>query len=148
MVAATFSYQAVEAYSNQVVAEGVRNTHAVVRKGVEQYWAASEIERKCSTEEKIGVILPQITGVKSPKGSKKWEGLVALKELRDATIHLKSVDQYARGKPSNQTLYFKLVNNDPVELPKVAIAVIKHFSDLPDGQEWLAGAEAQLRGPN
>jgi hypothetical protein len=146
MIAATFSYQAVEAYSNQVVAEGIRNTHPVVRQGIEQQWPAAEIERRCSTEEKVGVILPQVTGVKSPKGLKKWERLLALKDLRDAAIHLKSVDQYARGKPSDQTLYFKLVNVDPTELPKTAIAVIKHFSDLPDGQEWLAGAEEQLRG--
>lgn len=146
MVAATFSYQAVEAFSNQVVADGIPNTHPVMRNGVEQHWSAAEIERRCSTEEKVGVLLPQVTGVKSPKGSRKWERLVALKDLRDATIHLKSVDQYARGKPSNQTLYFKLVNVDPTDLPKAAIAMIKHFSDLPEGQEWLAGAEEQLRG--
>jgi hypothetical protein len=144
MIAVTFSYQAIEAYSNQVVEQAVTGTHPVQRKKGVEIWTGPEIERNCSTEEKIGTIIPELTKFPTPKGSKNWQRLVQLKELRDSTIHLKSSDQYVRGKSSETTLYSRLLAADPLEFPRTAVVIIKHFSGKPEGQEWLAGAEAQL----
>jgi hypothetical protein len=144
MAAVTFSYQAIEAWSNQVVEEAVIGTHQVKRKKSIKHWTGPEIERNCSTEEKVGTIIPELTKLATPKGSQAWERLTRLKDLRDSTIHLKSSDQYVRGKSSQSTLYSRLLAADPLEFPKTAIAIIKHFSGKAEGQEWLAGAEAQL----
>lgn len=144
MVAVTFSYQAMEAWSNQVIEQSVVGTHEVKRKKVVNHWTGPEIERNCSTEEKLGTIIPEVTKFQTPRGSKNWQRLKHLKELRDSTIHLKSGDQYVRGASSETTLYSRLLAADPLEFPRTAIAIIKHFSGKPEGQEWLAGAEAQL----
>jgi hypothetical protein len=144
MVAVTFSYQAMEAWSNQVVEETVQGTHEVKRKKVINYWTGPEIERNCSTEEKIGTIIPEVTKFPTPRTTKNWQRLKYLKELRDSTIHLKSSDQYVRGASTATTIHSRLLAADPLEFPRIAIAIIKHFSGKPEGQEWLAGAEAQL----
>lgn len=142
MVAATFSYQALEAFSNQLVAEGLKGTLRVDRRNGPADWAADEIERRCSTEEKLGTILPTVTGKESPKGTRIWQNIAALKDIRDATIHLKSENQYVRGKPDDQTLYFQLLNATPLDFPRWAIAMIRYFHG--PGEGWIAGAEAQL----
>jgi hypothetical protein len=143
MIAVTFSFQAIEAFANQLVAEGLTGTIRLDRRDGPVDWGAAEVERRCSTEEKVGVVLPEVSGLKSPKGTKLWENLVKLKDLRDVTIHLKSSDQYVRGRPDAQTLYFQLLNADLLACPKVAVAIIRYYS-VPDSLAWLAGAETQL----
>jgi hypothetical protein len=142
MVAATFSYQALESFANQLVAEGLAGTMRLERRDGPVDWTADQIERRCSTEEKLTNILPVLTSKASPKGTKLWQQVVALKEVRDATIHLKSQNQYVHGRPDDQTLYFQLLNSAPEDFPQWAIAMIRHFQGGGDG--WLAGAEAQL----
>lgn len=143
MVAVTFSFQAIEAFANQLIIDGLSGTLRLERKDGPVDWGAADIERRCSTEEKVGVILPSITKVKSPKGTKLWQDFQELKDLRDDTIHLKSKDQYVRGRPDDQTLYFRLLNCDPLDAPRTGISVMKYFS-TPVGLEWVKGAESQL----
>ena len=80
-------------------------------------WDSATIERRCSTEEKLAVILPALYQKPTPKGLKVWQHFVDLKEFRDSTVHLKSSNQYVRGRPDDQTLYFKLLSCDPLQLP-------------------------------
>ena len=143
MITATFSYQAVEAFANQIVIEGLSGTIRLQRRDGPVDLNAQEVERRCSTEEKVGTVLPYVTGIASPKGTRLWENLATLKDIRDATIHLKSKDQYVRGRPDNQTLYFQLLNIEPKTLPTWAIAAIRYFS-APQSLAWIGGAEALL----
>ena len=142
MVAATFSYQALEAFANQLVAEGLTGTMRLERRDGPVDWDAEQIERWVSTEEKLSNVLPTLTSRADPKGTKLWQQVVLLKDIRDATIHLKSQNQYVRGRPDDQTLYFQLLNANPEDFPRWAIAMIRHFHG--PGEGWLAGAEAQL----
>lgn len=144
MTAAVFSFQALESYANQVIAESLEGTLSLKRTKGTVTWTAAEIERNCSTEEKLGVIVGQLFGKQTPKGSKPWQGFVKLKSTRDATIHLKSPDQYVRGAPDKQTLYYQLLNNRPVEYPRWSIALLRYFAGK---ATWLDGAEAALGSP-
>src|SRR5207247_2481208 len=102
-----------------------------------------EIERNVSTEEKLATILPELAKLKSPKGTKLWENFVKLKELRDATIHLKELNQYVRGAEDKQTVYYQFLTHDATEYPRRAIAMIRYFT--PKGRDaWILGAEEAL----
>jgi hypothetical protein len=128
MVAAVFSFQSLEAFANLVIADGVKQTLKVKRRAGEVELGADEIQRQVSTEEKLAVVLPQITGVKSPKGTKIWQNFVVLNGVRNTTIHLKGKDQYVRGVTDKQTLYYQFLNHDPREFPRHSIALINYFS--------------------
>jgi hypothetical protein len=144
MTAAVFSFQALESFANQIVAERVTGTMQLKRRGGSVDLTAAEIERQCSTDEKLGTILGQLLGKATPKGKKPWQGFATLKDLRDATIHLKSRDQYVRGAPDKETLYFRLLNTKPTDYPRWAISLIRYFT----GQaSWLNGAEEALNAP-
>lgn len=67
MIAATFSYQALESFANQAIEQVLTGTHRVKRQKEEKQWTSAEIERKCSTEEKLGTILPELTGSPLPR---------------------------------------------------------------------------------
>ena len=141
MIAVTFSYQALEAFANEIVTNELKGTIKLNRGAKVLELNAAEVERKATTEEKLGVILPKVLKVKSPKAVAVWQGLKHIKDSRDATIHLKSIDQYVLGKPDEQTLYFRLLNADPISFPRAAIAMLKYFNPA---NTAILGAEAQL----
>jgi len=67
---------------------------------------------------------------------------VKLKRARDATIHLKSTDQYPNQYAKSQvidhdTLFYQFLNNDPTEFPKFAINMIKYFAGVKGQPRWL-----------
>jgi hypothetical protein len=141
MIAVTFSYQALEAFANEIVTNELKGSVRLVRGAKTLELNAAEVERKASTEEKLGVIVPNLLKAKSPKSFAAWQGLKHIKGIRDATIHLKSIDQYVRGKPDDQTLYFRLLNTDPLSFPRAAIAMLEYFSPA---NPAILGAQAQL----
>lgn len=143
MVALSFSFQAIESFVNQLITDGLKGTLEIERRSGTVDWDAETIERNCSTEEKLVSVLPAVTTAKSPKGTELWESFVELKRLRNSTIHLKSIDQYVRGRADDQTLYYRLLTVDILKSPRTAIAVMKHFSD-PGSLAWVVGAESQL----
>jgi hypothetical protein len=144
MIAITFAFQALETFVNQVIVMSLEGTMKVLRRKEQVDWTAGEIERNCTTEEKLATILPSLGSIRSPKGTKLWEQFVDLKALRDGTMHLKELNQYARGSDDDtRTLYFQFLNRDPIEYPKHAMALIRHFT-VPGRDAWLVAAEALL----
>ncbi len=143
MVAVTFSYQSLEAFSNHLIAEARVARFSIYRRGKTEQWSAEEVERRCSTEEKVGAILPDIAKLKTVKGTALWARLLELKDLRDSTIHLKSLDQYVRGARDNKTLYYRLLSADLLDGPRLAIEIIEHYSD-PKSLAWLTKPKAML----
>jgi len=143
MSAAVFSFQCLEAYANQVIANGAKEPMKVPRRRGDELLSPDELERSLSTDEKLTFVLPRLLSVKSPKGTKVWPPYRALKEIRDSTVHLKSIDQYVRGKLDRQSVYHRLLNRDPLEYPKSVVKLVRHFcQEKPD--RWLEGAEARL----
>lgn len=144
MIAATFSYQALETYSNQVIEEQLRDGATLElerRKGGETFDAAS-LQRDVSTEEKIASVLPLLLKIPFPKSGKLWQQFTILRRVRDSIIHLKSEDHHIRGAFDKESVFFKLLNNDPRLYPRVALGLMRLYAG---GQlNWLAHAEEHL----
>jgi hypothetical protein len=143
MVAATFSFQAVEAFSNAIVRRklGREKTITIGRRGGNEKLNADEVERQISTEEKIATVLPILCEVDSPKGGRIWEKFVDLKHLRDSTIHLKTSDQY--GEVDKDSLFFQFLNREAVGFPALSIDVMLYFTSG-NPRRWLRGAIEKL----
>jgi len=130
MVTITFSFQALETFCNQVIATKVHGTMKVKRK-THEVMTAAEIERWLSTDEKLGQVVPILTGVTTPKGRKIWEAYKKLKDARDAIIHMKSHDQYPHGPNvtvvDDSSLFFIFLNGDMKSYPVAAIGMINYM---------------------
>ena len=80
MIAVLFSYQALEAFSNLTIQDqlGSTGTYTVTRTNakIKQKiaWTAPDVERNCSTEEKITEIVPKLLGLSFNKGTKVGQG--------------------------------------------------------------------------
>ena len=147
MASAVFSYIALEAHANQLITMHLREgTHTVQRgkgkKAIRKRLSAAQIERQVSTTEKYAAIIPELTGIATPKGLAIWEDLKALKDLRDGATHHKSEQHYVRGKPDRRSLYYRLLEEPAVGYPQRAIRVMRHFA--PDGSNGLDAAETEL----
>jgi len=88
-------YSAIEALCNVAIP-----TNYTVRKknnkGITEIWDKAAIEKWMSTEEKAGVLVPEILKIDSPKKLPVWERFKQLKSIRDAIIHQKA----SLGRPS------------------------------------------------
>jgi hypothetical protein len=148
MTVLTFCFQALEAYSNEVISTKVTGTYAhAYRKGT-RHVGADQLERDASTEEKLGAILPDLLGVPTPKGTKVWNSFVELKRARDATIHIKSRDSMPRiMQPSDfddRTLFHRFLGANPLEWVKAAVTMIDYFASNGDVPLWLEHVKTNL----
>lgn len=141
MIAVTFSFQALETYCNHVIANELKGTFNLQRKDEPKTFTPIELEREATTEEKLVNVLPSIFGIKSPKGKKVWQNFVKMKKARNSTIHLKSKDQYPKqdlaGVIDRDALFYQFLNNDPTDLPKAAVAMIRYFASVKEIPRWL-----------
>lgn len=143
MTAATFSFQALESFANQLITDLVKTPFTLQRKDGPREFDAEGLERQATTEEKLATILPHVTSRPTPKGKAIWARFKRLKAVRDSTIHLKSADHYRRGDVDRESLYSRLLDADAREFPRVSIELMRHFSGG-WGLDWLRAAEAQL----
>jgi hypothetical protein len=140
MAAAGSGFQAIEAFANETIVRDLKGAMTLERRRGPEELNAEEIERHVSTEEKIASVLPRVLNISSIKGSSEWAKFVLLKNVRDATIHFKSGDQYplARGgKVSESSLYHILLNNDPRQFPLIALRVIWRLRKPTAIPRWL-----------
>lgn len=142
MIVVNFSFQALESFSNWVIADKVAGTFTVRRDKGDEVLTVRELERKLATEEKLHAVLPVLMGVASPKGKKIWESFKQLKQARDSIVHLKSPDQYPNQNQTSvidkDSLYFIFLNNKMTFYPKAAIAMIEYFfANTKDIPRWL-----------
>lgn len=144
-VAATFSFQAIEAYSNYKIAYTLKGEFEVIKNGKSELLVKDELERRLSTDDKIDLVLPKLLNCASPKGREEWEAFTKLKRLRDSTIHLKSRHQWTTGNgvKYDDSPYSVFLRESPLQLPITAINLIKFFSGDPE-RPWLEGAEGLL----
>jgi len=146
MIAATFSYQAIETYANARITEELAEgaTISLQRNEGPKAFDATELQRAASTNEKVVQVLPEITGIALDKSSTLWQDFVILNRVRDSTIHLKAKDHFIHGGlVDRETLFYRLLNNRPTRYPKSALALMRHFSQGTP-ITWLDHAEALL----
>jgi hypothetical protein len=143
MVAVTFSFQSLEVFSNDVIFRHPTAKHIKKTRDGERDLTADEAEREFSTDHKLSRIVPTLLGRESPKGTALWERYRRLKAIRDTIIHLKSGDQYVRGRPDKSSLYFQFLTHDAREFPRTSLSLVKHFAG--DAAEtWIDVAERHL----
>lgn len=145
MIAATFSYQSLETYSNQVIEDNLPDgkTFVVHRKGEDRALDAASLQRDASTEEKVTTIVPQLIGKPLAKQSKLWQQFTILQRVRDSIIHLKTVDHRSAAELDRETVFYRLLNNTPSLYPKTAVEVMRHFVG-PGELSWLQHAEQRI----
>jgi hypothetical protein len=157
MIAVTFSFQALEAYGNEIISYKVPGTYTLLRDNGHRKLKvkADELERIASAEEKLGTILPELLKIPSPRGRRQWEAFVKLKEARDATIHIKSRDSAPRiMEPSDldeRTLFHRFLGANIGEWPKAAVTMILYFASVVGTPPYLEHARkilgVQAKGP-
>ena len=138
LAAANSSFQAIESFANATIAKVLTGTMTVQRRNGLQQMNADQIQRQVSTSEKIATILPTLLSAPPIKGGREWQSFDKLKDVRDASTHFKSGDQYPNsGKLAKGSLYDVLLNTDPHEFPLTAIRVISKGGETPQPR-WLA----------
>jgi hypothetical protein len=145
LVAAAFSVQALESYSNYKIAQTAKGDVKAERRGQSVGRSPAEAERELSIDEKLGRTLPDLLGLASPKGSTVWEAYVHLRRLRDAAVHFKSHHQWTSSDRFDDSPYSWFMQHTPLEIPVPAINMLRHFA-VEHEQAWLDGAERALAG--
>jgi hypothetical protein len=133
MASATFAYLAIEAFCNFKMGRSKREHYIVRRNGKPLKITAAEAERRLSTSEKLGQILPAVTEVPTPSGTALWERFRLLEDARDSIVHMKHDDQE---KPDHWSLFFQFLSDGASQYPEIARDVISHF-DGPTKSRWL-----------
>lgn len=143
-----FSFQALEGFCNETIEAKVTSTYPLKRKKNILTLTADELERFASTEEKLGVVLPDLLGVPSPKGSRIWNDFVELKRARDSTIHIKSRDSNPKVKQisdlDDATLFHRFLGANVTTWVRAAVAMLDHFTSMGEEPHWLEHPKKSL----
>lgn len=136
-----FSFTAVEAYCNEKILEAYEH-HGFIYHRQETAGPTAmtrpEIERRSSLEEKLHTILPQILGIRSPKGRALWSAYRHIKKIRDRIIHCKRDDLIGSG-PRDSTLWRELASMSFPRAPKGARDLIGYYeANSPSERRWFA----------
>jgi hypothetical protein len=151
VIAATFSFQALEAYSNFVVhfELGDTGTHVFKTKvRPKALMGAEEIQQYGATMDKLKTVVPQLLKVKPPTKEPFWAKLCDMKDARDALTHLKYRDQMgaadlAAAPRDSQTradpefVFYKLVSGEISEFPRTAVETLNYFTKPIGTPRWL-----------
>lgn len=141
MIAVISSFQALEIFSNDVIARELKGTFELTRNRETLKLTGEELERRASTDEKLGEILPALLGIKTPKGTKLWERYLDLKSARDATVHFKSLETRAGHNIDRESLFFQFFRREPTEFPKIALEVVEYLHATKELPRWGKAAK-------
>lgn len=130
------AHAGLEAFANDQIPEDYEYVSHRRSEVILEVSDKEKIQRHVSLCEKLSVVLPEIIGVKSPKGNSKcWEDYRRLKKLRDRITHMKSEDRKS-AQPDVDTVWHALVDSEPPF--KQALAVIGYFAPhLKAAPRWL-----------
>lgn len=128
------AYSAIEAFANESIPNDFvyarhKNSDVLLE-------AASKeaIERMASTDEKLTVVLPEVLGCKSPKGTRCWQNYKQLKDSRDRIIHMKTEDRKSSG-PEVDTVWKAIILTPAPHMS--AKAVIDYFvNNMTNKPHW------------
>lgn len=134
MLAAVFSYQAIEAFANSFIVRGLASPREVTSKGKSVAMTPEEMERWLTTSEKLDQILPSLRSVPSPKGTAIWQDFQKLEDARNSTVHIKTRDQYGT---SPESLFFQMLSLKTTLFPGIAARLIKNYFAEKQEPRWL-----------
>jgi hypothetical protein len=137
MIAVTFSFQAIEAFANSIISQHPDKKIKIKKKRDIVEIDAIDAERNLSTEEKLAKVLPFLTGIPSLSGKKLWGKFKKLKDIRDSTIHFKSIDISTKKEIDTDSLYYHFFDTNPLTYVSIAYEVIKYFLPPKDCPRWL-----------
>ncbi len=86
-----FAHTALEAFVNENIPNDFVYQREQQGKCIEVHDKAG-IERNIQLDEKLSVVLPQITGIEFDKGGQLWSDFKKMKDVRDRIIHAKTSD--------------------------------------------------------
>jgi hypothetical protein len=139
MITVTFCYQALETYANYIIVKKIHAPYPLHRikngKELEQFFDKRQIQRFASIEEKMGIILPDILKIKSPKGTKIWKPYKNLKKIRDESVHVKIYPETFNGEDKDSILYL-LYNCEPKEIVNDTLKLVEYFSNAMNEKKW------------
>lgn len=135
MVAATFSFQAIEAFANNEMVQNAKGDIKIKRRKKWFSYTPIEAERELSTEEKLASVLPDIFNVSTPKGKQPWEGFMKLKKARDSTMHIKNKDVHQL--TGSESFFIDLFVDDPERYPAYAFNLVNWFYKDKERPRWL-----------
>ncbi len=146
MVAVTFSFQALETFSNMLIAEKLKHTYLLKRGKKTLELTPEKLQRRASTEEKVGTILPEILSMDGPKQKEKkvWQKFKQLQKARDTTIHMKALDADSGLNINKKTLFYEFLRGKGEEFPRAAIDMMAFFSKDGVLPRWLISARDRL----
>ena len=121
-----FAYTALEAFANESIPEGYVFSQLRQDKKCKEHYDRDQIERHLSLDIKLSQVLPEITGIKFPKGNKLWNEYDSLKTIRDRIIHVKAADVGLRGNQV-ENIWTDLLARRKVDASIVAHKIIQHF---------------------
>jgi len=144
MVTVVFSFQALETFSNTIIAEKLKHIYHLKRRKKVLKLSAEDLQREALIEEKLGAILPKILSTKTPRGEKVWQDFKDLKAARDTTIHMKALEAYSGVNIDKETFFYKLLNVEAKEFPRAAIGMMAFFFKDDQLPRWLMSARDKL----
>ena len=129
-----FAYTALEAFVNEVIPDSYTFSQTRQDKKCTEQYDRDQIERNLSLDIKLSEILPEITGVKLPKGGSLWNEYLQLKQVRDRIIHIKTVDMgYLRAEQMKEKgsqekdIWTDLLKRRKLDASVAAHKLIQHF---------------------
>lgn len=128
-----FSFTAIEAFANESIPPNF--TYSWKNSKEVKQLARADIERFVQLDEKLKRVLPEAHNVKSPAGTKAWQGFKELKAVRDRVVHMKSIDRRASGA-EHQTLWGRMLEKKQHNFAEVAYRLIGSYSALVKGRRW------------
>ncbi len=120
-ISVVFSYTAIEAFANISIPATYKYNYKNKKKGTEEIYDKSSMERWITLKEKISTILPQIYSVKKPTQKKWWADFIKLEHYRHNIIHQKSID--------STEFYKQYFEKDIFRICGIAEIVIQYFYD-------------------
>lgn len=129
-----FSFTAIEAFASESIPANFiyswKNSKEV------KQLSRADIERFVQLDEKLKRVLPEAHNVKSPGGTKAWQGFKELKAVRDRVVHMKSADRRASG-PEHQTLWGLMLEKKQQDFAEIAYQLIGSYPALVNGRRWF-----------
>lgn len=122
-----FAFTALEAHANTLIPDGYIYEKEHAGKKYQERYNKDQIERSISLDEKLSLIIPEITGVRIPKGGSLWNKYAMLKDVRDRIVHLKSVDIDDDSKKQVISIWSELLSWRSKDASLVAYEIIKLF---------------------
>lgn len=146
MVSLIFSIQAIDIFSNTVIAQNLKKgTLSVKVKTKVKHYNSQQLQENFGIEYKLNEILPKILKINSLSVENKeiWDHFLELHRIRNRITHMKTED-FKFDDSKEDSLFYEFFKNDPKLLPKTTLELINYFSEGVNNSDWIESANSYL----